>query len=634
MLVVMRIDPFSPESPLSSADRFRPTNGRGRALAGALAGALALVSGVMAPILPARAEPRPAIAMHGEPLYPPGFEHFAYADPASPKGGVLTLGVQGSFDSLNPFIVRGNAASGLRGGIAEDNVYESLMVRGYDEPFTLYGLLAESLDVPADRSRATFVIHPKAHFSDGAPVTPDDVIFSYKVLSEHGFPYFKSNYADVASVSRVGERGVEFIFKGSGNRELPLILGLMPILPKHKIDPDTFEKTTLEPPVASGPYKVAEVDPGRRLVLKRDTEYWGKDLPVRRGLHNFDEIRYDYYRDHTNLFEAFKKGTIDLVVEGDPAHWSQAYDFPAVSDGRVLKESFTAGLPKGMTGFAINTRRAVFADRRVREALVRLYDFEWANKNLYFGLYARTGSYFQGSELASPGHPADALELKLLAPFAGSMPTAFLDGKWAPTPTDGSGRDRAQLKAGLDLLVAAGFKLDGAQMKTPDGRPFVFEILTQTREQERVALGYQRTLKSIGIDASVRSVDSAEYDKRWKTFDFDLTMWTWPASLSPGNEQRNRWTTAAAEREGSLNLPGVRSPAVDAAVDALIGATTREELVAAARSLDRALLSGFYVVPLFHVPSQWIAHWSRITHPEKASLFGAVLPAWSQKPSP
>lgn len=580
----------------------------------------------------AEAEPRAAIALHGDPKYGPGFTHFDYADPNAPKGGSLHLGVLGTFDSLNPFIVRGNAASGLRGGIADDNVYESLLTRGYDEPFTLYALVAESIDLADDRSRVTFQIDPRAHFSDGVPIRPQDVIFSFDVLREHGFPYFKSLYADVDHIETTGERGVMFVFKSGANRELPLILGLMPILPKHATNPDTFEQTTLVPPIASGPYVVASVDAGRQLILKRDPNYWGKDLAVRRGLYNFGEIRYDYFRDYTNLFEAFKKGDIDLVTEGDPAHWSQAYDFPAANDGRIVRESISSGLPRGMTGFAINTRRQIFANQRVRQALVDLFDFEWMNKNLYFGLYARTMSFFQSSELSSTGHPADEREQALLKPFPDAVGPAFMSGTWRPPETDASGRDRKQLKAALDILTSAGFKLSGSRLVGPTGEPLHFEILTQTREQERIALAYQRTLATVGIDASVRAVDSSEYDKRWKSFDFDMTMWTWPASLSPGTEQRNRWTSAAAERQGSLNLPGVRSPAADAAIEALVGAATREDLVSAARALDRVLLSGFYVVPLFHIPTQWVAHWARIAHPQKSSLFGMVQPAWWMRP--
>lgn len=581
---------------------------------------------------PATAEPRAAIALHGEPKYGPGFTHFDYANPDAPKGGTLHLGVLGSFDSLNPFIVRGAAASGLRGGIADDNVYESLLTRGYDEPFTLYALVAESIDLADDRSRVTFQINAKAHFSDGVPILPEDVIFSFNLLREHGFPYFKANYLDVDHVETTGERGVTFVFKSGANRELPLILGLMPILPKHATNPDTFEQTTLVPPIASGPYVVASVDAGRQVILKRDPNYWGKDLPVRRGLYNFDQIRYDYFRDYTNLFEAFKKGDIDLLSDGDPAHWSQAYDFPAAQDGRVIRESISSGLPKGMTGFAINTRRPVFADRRVREALVDLFDFEWMNKNLYFGLYARTMSFFQSSELASTGHPADDREKAILRPFPDAVSPAFMAGTWRPPVTDASGRDRKQLKAALDILFSAGYKLSGERLVDPKGDPLSFEIITQTREQERIALAYQRSLATVGIDVRVRAVDSTEFDKRTKAFDFDMAMWGWPASLSPGNEQRGRWSSAAADRQGSYNLPGVRSPAADAAIEALVGAATRDDLISAARALDRVLLSGFYVVPLFHIPTQWVAHWARIAHPQKSSLYGMVQPAWWMRP--
>lgn len=597
-----------------------------------VAGILALACLTMLAASPAVAEPRAAIALHGEPKYGPGFTHFDYANPDAPKGGTLHLGVLGSFDSLNPFIVRGAAASGLRGGIADDNVYESLLTRGYDEPFTLYALVAESVDLAGDRSRVTFQINAKAHFSDGVPILPEDVIFSFNLLREHGFPYFKANYLDVDHVETTGDRGVTFVFKSGANRELPQILGLMPILPKHATNPDTFEQTSLVPPIASGPYIVASVDAGRQVILKRDPNYWGKDLPVRRGLYNFDEIRYDYFRDYTNLFEAFKKGDIDLLTDGDPAHWSQAYDFPAVQDGRIVRESIASALPKGMTGFAINTRRPIFADKRVREALVSLFDFEWMNKNLYFGLYARTMSFFQSSELASTGSPADDREKAILKPFPDAIGPAFMAGTWRPPVTDASGRDRKQLKAALDILFSAGYKLAGERLVDSKGQPLSFEIITQTREQERIALAYQRSLATVGIDARVRAVDSTEFDKRSKAFDFDMAMWSWPASLSPGNEQRGRWSSASAARQGSYNLPGVRSPAADAAIEALVGAATREDLVSAARALDRVLLSGFYVVPLFHIPTQWVAHWARIAHPQKSSLYGMVQPAWWMRP--
>ena len=610
----------------------RRTAGRGRvisiALLRRLAPALAVAS--LAPLAgPAHAEPRPAVAMHGVPSYPADFPHFAYADPKAPKGGRITMGVQGTFDQLNPFVVKGNAAVGLREGTGGTNVYESLMERSFDEPFSLYGLIAETIDVAADGCSVEFRLRPAARFSDRTPVTPEDVVFSFRTLSEKGLPYMRSNYRDVVTVEKSGDHSVRFAFKDAENRELPLILALMPILPEHVWRDRDFEKTTLEPPIGSGPYVVTRAEPGAVLELARDPDYWGRDLPVRRGLYNADVLRYEYYRDHNTLFEAFKKGLIDVLAESDPARWSQKYDFPAVTEGRVVKEAFVTALPKGMTGFVLNSRRSIFADVRVREAMVRLYDFEWANKNLYFGLYERQQGYFDGSELASAGRPADARERALLAPFPGAVRDDVMEGRWLPPVTDGTGRDRAVLKGALDLLAAAGWRLDGARLvKAETGEPFVFEILTATREHERLAVGYQRSLATLGIEARIRTVDAAQFEMRRKTFDFDMTMWSWGASASPGNEQLNRWTSRAATTEGSLNLPGVASPAVDAVIDALLAARTREDLVAAVRTLDRLLVSGFHVVPLFHAPAQWVAHWTRIEHPSTMPKWGWTLPAW------
>jgi len=590
--------------------------------------ALALLAAPLASA-PAGAEPRPAIAMHGTPLYPPDFDHFAYADPRAPKGGRITMGLQGTFDQLNPFVVKGNAAVGLREGSGGTNVYESLMERSFDEPFSLYGLIAETIDVADDRRSVEFRLRPEARFSDRTPVTPEDVIFSLTTLRDKGLPYMRSNYRDVVAAEKTGERAVRFRFETAENRELPLILALMPILPEHVWRSRDFEKTTLEPPIGSGPYVVTRAEPGSLLELTRDPDYWGRDLAVRRGLYNADVLRYEYYRDNNTLFEAFKKGLIDILAESDPARWSQNYDFPAVTDGRVVKEAFVTALPKGMTGFVLNARRPIFADVRVREALVRLYDFEWANKNLYFGLYERQKGYFDGSELSFSGRAADERERTLLAPFPGAVRGDVLDGSWTPPVTDASGRDRAVLKAAFDRFAAAGWKLDGGRLvHGTSGEPFAFELLAATREHERLAVAYQRTLAVLGIQARIRTVDAAQFEMRRKTFDFDMTMWSWGASASPGNEQLNRWTSRAAATEGSLNLPGVASPAVDAVIDALLAARSREDLVAAARALDRLLVSGFHVIPLFHAPAQWVAHWTRIAHPSTMPKWGWTLPAW------
>ncbi|WP_230489228.1 extracellular solute-binding protein [Pinisolibacter aquiterrae] len=603
----------------------------GRALPLGLALAVALGGG-LASIVPAAAEPRPAIAMHGAPRLTPGWDHVPWADPAAPKGGRITLGVVGSFDQLNPFVFRGNPAAGLRGGAEGSNVFESLMDRGLDEPFTLYGLLAETIDVADDLSTVTFRLDPAARFSDRTPVTPEDVVFSFETLREKGLPYMRANYRDVEGVEKVDDRTVRFRLKSAENRELPLILGLMPILPAHDWKDRDFEATRIDPPIGSGPYRVTTVEPGARLVLTRDPDYWAKDRPVRRGLYNADELRWDYYRDRNSMIESFKKGLVDLTSESDPGRWSTAYDFPAAREGLVVKETIPLDVPRGMTGFALNTRRPLFADVRVREALARLFDFEWANRNLFWGLYERQHGYFDGSELSAYARPADDRERALLAPFPGAIAPAFLDGSWRMPTTDGSGRDRAALKAAFELLKAAGWRLDGARLVSQTGAPFSFEILTQTREQERLAMGWQRTLAALGIDARIRTVDAAQYESRRRTFDFDVTLWVWAASASPGNEQIHRWSTGAADQEGSFNLPGVKNPVADAAITALIGARSRDDLVAAARLLDRVLMAGFYVVPLYHLPGQWLAHWTRIEHPANTPGSGWTLPAWWVRP--
>jgi peptide/nickel transport system substrate-binding protein len=594
------------------------------ASAGRLVGLLLLL---LASFDPAAAAPVAAIALNGTPALPAGFERVPWADPRATRGGRISLGLVGSFDTLNPLVVRGNPASGLRFGAEGSNVYESLMERGLDEPFGLYGLLAETIDVADDGLSVEFVLRREARFSDSTPVTADDVAFSFETLKEKGLPYMRSNYRDVVRVETPDPRRVRFVFGTAENRELPFLLGLMPILPRHAWAGRDFEATTLEPPIGSGPYRVTRVEPGSLLVLTRNPDYWGADLPIRRGLYNADELRWEYFRDQNSLMEAFKKGLVDLLQEADPSRWSQAYDFPAAAEGRVVKETFFTDTPKGMTGFALNSRRPPFDDPLVRRAMVRLFDFEWANRNLYFGLYERQQGFFDGSELSSVGRPAGAAERVLFARFPGAVAADVLDGSRRVPETDGSGHDRRQLREGFDLLIAAGWKLEGGRM-TRDGVPLSFEIMTQTRDQERLALGWQRTLAAIGVEARIRNVDSAQYELRRRSFDFDTTIWAWTASASPGNEQIHRWSSEAARAEGSFNLPGVASPAVDAAIAAIVAAHDRPALVAATRSLDRLLISGDFVVPLFHLPGQWVAHWTRIEHPAKVPGSGWTLPAW------
>nr|WP_183397195.1 extracellular solute-binding protein [Kaistia hirudinis] len=581
-------------------------------------------------------EPKHAIAMHGEPALPDGFDHLPYADPNAPKGGTITYAFVGTYDSLNPFIVKSltTTSRGIWDASLGNNVFESLLTRNRDEAFSLYGLLADSVDMPDDRSSVAFTINPKAHFSDGQPVTPEDVIFSWQILRDKGRP--KPNgewYKLVTKAEKFGDRGVKFTFENGDNRELPLLMGLMPILPKHAIDPETFDQSTLKPMIGTGPYVMAQIDPGQRFVLKRDPNYWGKDLPVKRGFDNFDEIRVDYYRDRNAMFEAFKKGLYDVNPESDPATWLDGYDFPAAQDGRVVKETVNNGLPKGMTGFAMNTRRPQFADVRVRGALAMLFDFEWVNKNLFSGAYSRNGSFFQNSVLSALGVPASDTEKKLLAPFPDAVEPDVMDGTYKPTVSDGSGGDRKVMRAALNLLEQAGYKLNGNQLvDAKTGEPLSFEILLQDRTQERVALAYIRSLARIGIKATVRTVDSVQYQRRVADFDFDMIMTYWPATLSPGSEQGNRWSTSSADVPSSFNYVGARSPAIDAMIAAVVAARSQEDFVAAVRALDRVLISGHYVVPLYYLPDQWVARWTRVDHPKTQSVNGYTLSTWYATP--
>jgi len=562
--------------------------------------------------------------MHGAPRQPPGFAAFAYSNPAAPKGGRLTLGVLGSFDSVNPLIIKGNSVSGVR-----DFVIESLMARALDEPFTLYGLLAESIDVPADRSAVTFHVNPKARFSDGVAVTADDVIFSHAVLRDHGRPNLRTYYAKVAKVERLSDLAVRFVLKESGDREMPLILGLMPVLPRHKLSPETFERTSLEPPLGSGPYLMQRIEPGHTAIFRRNPEYWGRDLPVNRGRYNFDEIRFDYFRDAASLFEAFKVGQIDLRAEDDPSRWAEGYEFPAVHDGRVRKEEFDVGLPAGMSALAFNTRRLAFQDARVRAALILLFDFEWINRALYHGLYVRTQSYFERSELSSHARAADARERELLARFPGAVKPDVLDGRHSFPVSDGTGRNRANAQRAVQLLAEAGYVMrEGRLVQRETGQALAFEILAGTRAQERLLLTFSSALKSAGIEARVRQVDSAQYQARIKGFDFDMIQTAWPSSLSPGNEQLFRWSSQAALTEGTFNYPGVQNPAVDATIGALLQAGDEASFRSAVRALDRVLLSGDYVIPLFHHPRQWVAYWRRLEHPATTSLYGYAVDTW------
>ncbi len=570
------------------------------------------------------APPTYALAMHGAPALPPDFTHLPYANPNAPKGGRLSLAFLGAFDSLNPYNVKAlSTAQGLVG-----NVYQSLMIRSADEPFTLYGLIARSIETDDARDFITFHINPAAHFSDGGRITAADVLFTFNLLKAKGLPSQRAAYALVKGVNTPDDLTVRFDLTGSDDRELPLILALMPVLSRAHTDAEHFEDQTLQIPVGSGPYRVAEVEPGQRLVLRRDPNYWARDLPVTRGLYNFDEIHIDYYRDASSMFEAFKAGLYDYRVEDDPTRWRNGYDLPAVRDGRIVKQSIPYNLPKGISGFAFNTRRPIFADPHVREGLAMMFDFEWINANLYAGVYTRSRSFFDDSELSSAGRPASPAERALLAPFPGAVRDDILEGRWSPPRDDGSGRDRDLARDALELLAKAGYTLHDGALTNARGEALAFEILVKSRQEERLALAYSRSLARIGVQAVVRLVDEVQFQRRRGRFDFDMMIGSWIASPSPGNEQRGRWSSAAASMDGSYNICGAASPAIDAMIAAVVAARSHDDFIAAVRALDRTLLSGFYIVPLFYAPDQWIAYSSALGRPEKTPMFGVNIETW------
>ncbi|MBF0326130.1 MAG: ABC transporter substrate-binding protein [Alphaproteobacteria bacterium] len=575
--------------------------------------------------LPAAAEPRHGLAMHGALKYPAGFSHFDTVVPNAPKGGELKLADTDPFDSFNPYIAKGQAPDGI--GLA----YDSLMVPSDDEPFSMYGLVAESVETPPDRSWVIFTLRREARFHDGRGVTPEDVIFSLDVLRTKGAPSYRFYYAGVERAEKIGERAVKFTFKPGDNREMPLILGELPILPKHYWQGRAFEETTLEPPLSSGPYRVAKFEPGRFVTYERVKDYWAKDLPVRKGQFNFDRVRYDVYRDSTVALEALKAGEYDIRPENEAKKWASGYqDWAALKDGRARKENFAHQRPAGMQGFAFNLRRPLFADIRVREALGLAFDFEWANRTLFSGQYTRTQSYFDNSELAARGLP-DAAELKILEPLRGQVPDAVFTSEFHSPVTDGTGYARANLKRAVALLEAAGWQVVDGKLVDGAGQPFMFEVLLNSPAFERIALPWARNLARLGIAAKVRTVDSTQYVNRVRGHDFDVIVMSWGASLSPGNEQASYWTSQAAEQKGARNVGGIKNTAIDKLVDLVIAAPDRDQLVTRTRALDRVLLWNHYVVPQWHIPYDRVAFWDKFGMPKSVPMKGWQMHTWWMK---
>jgi microcin C transport system substrate-binding protein len=557
-----------------------------------------------------------AIAMNGEPKYGPGFTHFDYVNPQAPKGGLLRLDSIGTFDSLNPFIIKGNPADGL--GLT----YDTLTVSSDDEPFTQYGLVAEKIEMPADRSWVIFRINRKAR------IKASDVVFSFHILLDKGSPNYSRYYKDVKEVKALDQYGVKFSFGGNQNRELPLIVGQLPVFPEQYWRNKDFSLTTLKPPLGSGPYKIERFNQGRSITYVLNDNYWAKGLPVNVGRFNFKRIRYDYYSDETVALQAFKSGEYDFRQENNSKDWATEYQGPPFDQGLIKKEMIKNRVPQGMQCFAMNQRRDLFADRRVRQALAYAFDFEWTNKNLFYGAYTRTDSYFENSDMAADRPPSPAM-LKLLEPFRKDLWPEVYTKSYTPPSTAGPNGLRNNLRIGLDLLREAGWTVKNEKLvNVKSGKPFTFEILLQQQAFERVVLPFASNLKRLGIQANVRLVDTSQYINRLRDFDFDMIVATFPQSLSPGNEQRYFWSSESAKVPGTYNYCGIQNKAIDQLVNLIIAAGSRKELVDRCKALDQALLWGHYVIPNWYLGAYRVAYFAKVKHPVKTPPYALPLETW------
>ncbi len=549
---------------------------------------------------------------------------FPYADPAAPKGGNVRLAAIGTFDSLNAHVLRGVAAHGI------DLIFDTLMVAG-DDPHLRHCLLCEKVAVAPDRGAVEFTLRREARFHDDTPVTADDLVWTFRTLTSLGHPAYRVHYADVAGVEKTGERTVQFIFRGP-SRDLPLLLGELPVLSRAWWNGRDFERPLLEPPLGSGPYRIDSFEGARHVVYRRNPGYWGRELPVNRGRHNFDAVRIDFYRDETVALEAFKAGAIDIRFERQSVAWATGYDTPAVAARVIRRAEIAEDRVSGMQGFVMNTRRPFFADRRVRAALAHALDFEWINRVLFHGAYVRTHSYFNNADLAARGLPGEA-ERAVLEPLRGRVPDEVFSRPYEPPKTSGNGEWREQRRDAMRLLREAGYRIEDGILVDRNRAPVAIEILLDDPQLERVALSYAANLRRLGIAASLRTVDTAQYQNRIERFDFDMTAATFGQSEAPGSEQRAYWTSAEAERTGSLNLAGIREPAIDALVEAVIAAPDREAMAARTRALDRALRWGHYVVPFWHMKVDRVAWWDRFGQPAATPRAGVDLTFWWVDPA-
>jgi len=567
-----------------------------------------------------------ALSLLGDPALPADFPHWPWVNPAAPKGGEIALTALGSYDSFNQFILRGTAAVGLGA------LYDTLLKESADEASTEYAHLAGVVEIPADRMGVAFELRPEARWHDGRPITAEDVVWTFDALRQHGRPYYRAYYGDVAEAVAEGPRRVVFRFKTNENRERPLILGQLPVLPKHWWEGRDFARPILDPPLGSGPYRIERFETGRGITYARVPDYWARDLPTMKGTNNFDRMRYEYFRDSTVALEAFKAGQIDFRTENIAKEWATAYDFPAVRQGLVKRDEIRHALPTGMQGFAVNLRRPLFQDARVRRALIEVFDFEWMNQNLFYGSYTRTRTYFSNSELASSGLPEGA-ELAVLERFRGRVPEQVFTEEYRLPSTDGSGNNRDGARRALGLLREAGWTVRDRRLVNAQGQPFEFEILLQGPSFERVALPYVQWLQRLGMNPRVRTVAPAQYQVRLDAFDYDMTVDVIPQSLSPGNEQRDYFTCERAKQNGSQNVAGICDPAIDALVELVITAPDREALVARTRALDRVLLWHNYLVPHWHIQSFRVAWWDRLGRPPRNPKYSLALDSWWVDPA-
>ncbi len=589
---------------------------------------LAIVWAVTVACLPAAAAPRHGLSLFGDLKYDANFTHFAYVNPDAPKGGMIKYAAIGTFDTLNPFQLKGDKAAGM--GL----VFDTLLAPSYDEPDSAYGLVAESVEIAPDRSWAQYNLRKEARFQDGTPITPEDVIWTFDTLKEHGDPHYRIYYGDVLKAEKVGERSVKFTFRDGSNRELPLIVGQLPVLSKKYWEGRDFEQTTLDPPLGSGPYKVDALDAGRDITFRRVPDYWAQNLPVNRGRNNFDIIRYDYYRDRQVALEAFKAGEYDMREEFTAKNWAVGYqDAPAYRDGLFKLEDIPNKMPQGMQGLVFNLRKPLFQDRLVREALDYLFDFEWTNKNLFYGAYKRTASYFPNTDLASTGLPTPE-EVKLLAPYKGQIPDEVFTTPYEPPKTDGTGNVRDNMRQALALLKEAGWSIHGTTLvNDKTGAPFAFEFLYPEADFERIFLPYKQNLARIGITMNLRNVDPAQYQNRMNNFDYDMTMVRFPATLSPGNEESELWGSAAADQEGSDNVIGIKSKPIDGIIDHILGAESRQELLIATHALDRVLLQNHYLITGWYQSSFHLAYWDKFGRPKENPPYVLATDTWWSDPT-